>query len=135
MQRKEIGGPRRGIKICDNCNCENGVRAYECKACENPFRMKKLRKGRKSRLVEDWTALSTGQRIRVVGGSGPFYEHEGERKYLTDRGKYTVRTVTKDGLWVRQDGGAELFLWMRGTQKSPLGTGVTRSPHKLLCLG
>lgn len=127
---------RRGIKICENCNCENGVRAYECKACEHPFKMKKLRKGRRSRLVEDWTQLSSGQLIRVVGGSGPFYEDaDGVRQYLTDRGKYIVRTVTKDGLWVRQYGGAEQFLWMRGVQKSPLGTGVVRQPHKLIRLG
>ena len=124
---------RRGIKICDNCGAENGVRSYECKACEHPFKMKKVRKGRKSRLVTDWTELSQGEKIRVVGGSGPFYEDaEGERQYLTDRGMYTVLRNERDGLWVRADQGSDSFLWMRGTMKSPLGTGITRQPHKIL---
>lgn len=126
---------RRGIKMCQKCGEENGVRTYECKSCDHPFKMRKIRKGRKSRVVEDWSNLSSGQRIRVVGGSGPFYkDDDGERKYLTDRGLYTVKTVDKDGLWVCADKGAESFLWMRGTMKSPLGTGITRSPHKLLRL-
>ena len=61
---------KRGQKICENCGEVNGVRAYECKKCEYPFKMKKGRRTPKKKQVEDHTTLSKGDVIRVVGGSG-----------------------------------------------------------------
>ena len=82
---------KRGQKLCEQCGTPNGVRAYECKNCDYPFKMKKYRKGSKKKRVDDFTKLQKGDEIRVVGGSGPYYTNEdGEKLYLTDRGKYIV---------------------------------------------
>ena len=77
---------KRGQKICENCGEVNGVRAYECKKCDYPFKMKKYRKGNKKKKVEDHMTLNKGDLIRVVGGSGPFYTGEdGDKIYLVMR--------------------------------------------------
>ena len=31
---------KRGQKICPECNCVNGVRAFVCKKCDYEFKMK-----------------------------------------------------------------------------------------------
>ena len=49
---------KRGQKVCDNCGEINGVRAYECKKCEYPFKMKKGRRTPKKKQVEDHTMYS-----------------------------------------------------------------------------
>ena len=64
---------KRGQKICENCGEVNGVRAYECKVCEYPFKMKRGRRTPKKKQVEDHTTLSKGDVIRVVGGSGSYH--------------------------------------------------------------
>ena len=90
---------KRGQKLCEQCGTPNGVRAYECKNCDYPFKMKKYRKGSKKKRVDDFTKLQKGDEIRVVGGSGPYYTNEnGEKLYLTDRGKYIVKNVDENGI-------------------------------------
>ena len=90
---------KRGQKVCEQCNCVNGVRAYECKECDAPFKMKKRRRGNKKKQVEDHRTLNRGDLIRVVGGNGCHYiDKNGDRHYFTDRGKYIVQSTTNDGI-------------------------------------
>ena len=130
-------------KVCTNCNSKNGVRTLVCKKCGTPFKIKssnynpkKARRRRKKRFIKNWKSLSPGDVVRVVGGSGPFYESsDGMRHYLTDRGKYEVESIDKNGIHVlgiapRTSG--HQFLYMGPLKKSPLCMTVYRDKHKLL---
>ena len=64
---------KRGQKICPECNCVNGVRAFVCKKCDYEFKMKQGRRGPRKIPVKNHQSLIKGDKIRVVGGSGPFY--------------------------------------------------------------
>ena len=111
---------KRGQKLCEKCNTPNGVRAYECKNCDYPFKMKKYRKGSKKKRVDDFTTLQKGDEIRVVGGSGPYYTNEdGEKIYLTDRGKYIVKKVDDTGIHTHGKHGHD-YLYMGKKCPSPI---------------
>ena len=124
----------RGNKICTKCGKRNGCRAFNCKHCDHPFKMKSHRKTPRMQKHFDWTELNKGDIVRVVGGSGPYYKQKnGEKQYLTDRGIYHIIDVCAEGLTLhsRRSGGTE-FLYMGPVRKSPWCTNLYRSPHKLL---
>ena len=57
---------KRGQKLCKKCNAINGVRAYNCKKCNDPFPMKKKQKtDRGVYIVKD----IEDNGISVYGGS------------------------------------------------------------------
>ena len=125
---------KRGQKICENCGEVNGVRAYECKKCEYPFKMKKGRRTPKKKRVEDHTTLSKGDLIRVVGGSGSYYTNEdGEKQYLIDRGKYTVQNTDVNGIHAYGKTGYN-YLYMGESCPSPLLASITKAPCKVILL-
>jgi ribosomal protein L40E len=129
-----VSGKRRGVKICTKCNCENGVRAYECKECDEPFKMKKSRKRRKQIPVEDHMTLRRGDTIRVVGGSGDYYLDENKDKhYFTDRGKYTVYSVDHKGIQAYGSHGYT-YIYMGKRCRSRLLNTMFKAPHKILLL-
>ena len=128
---------KRGQKLSKNCNTPNGVRAYNCKKCESPFPMKKPQK-HKRKLVTDYKTLKEGDRIRVVGGSGPYHlDENNEKHYLTDRGVYIVKEIEDNGVHVyggTVNNRAYSYLYMGKETKSTVCDNVYRSPHKLLLL-
>ena len=130
-------------KVCEQCQEQNGVRTLVCKKCRTPFKTKssnynrsKARRRRKKRFIKNWRSLSRGDVVRVVGGSGPFYESsDGMRHYLTDRGKYEVESIDKNGIHVlgiapRTSG--HQFLYMGPLKRSPQCSAIHRDKHKLL---
>ena len=125
---------KRGVKVCSNCNCENGVRAYECKECDTPFKMKKARKRRKRIPVEDHMILRKGDMIRVVGGSGDYYiDDNGDKHYFTDRGKYIVHSVDHNGIKATGSHGYT-YIYMGKKCRSRLLNTMFKEPHKVLLL-
>jgi len=125
---------KRGQKICENCGEVNGVRAYECKVCEYPFKMKKGRRTPKKKQVEDHTTLIKGDVIRVVGGSGSYHtDWKGERTYLVDRGKYVVDHVDQQGIGAYGKTGYN-YLYMGKSCPSPLLSTITKAPCKIVLL-
>ena len=124
----------KGNKSCVKCGGGNGCRAFNCKHCDHPFKMKKHRKRPRLQKNFDWRGLSRGDIIRVVGGSGQFFKHKnGDKQYLTERGIYYIVEVLPDGLSVQSHkGGGTEFLYMGSVCKSPWCTNLYRSPHKLL---
>ena len=124
-----------GQKACSSCDELNGVRAFECKNCGTEFKMKKARRGHKKKHVEDFTTLQKGDLIRVVGGSGNYWVAEnGDKHYFTDRGKYIVRYIEKDGIMATGPQGGTDFLYMGKLTRSPLLNNMWRSPHKIILL-
>jgi len=125
---------KRGQKVCDNCGCINGVRAYECKQCDYPFKMKKGRRTPKKKQVEDHTTLIKGDVIRVVGGSGTYYTNEnGEKLYLIDRGKYVVSDVDGLGVHAYNKTGYN-YLYMGKSCPSSALDSITKEPCKIILL-
>jgi len=147
-------------KVCNHCSEQNGVRTLVCKKCNTPFKIKsqdfnkqsdtasshvKRRSGhprrlkkRKKELIKDWRSLIRGDIIRVVGGSGTFYQtSDGMRHYLTNRGKYEVESIDSNGIHVRgvapRTSGHQ-FLYMGPLTKSSLCTSLYRDKHKLLAV-
>ena len=125
---------KRGQKVCEQCNCVNGVRAYECKECDAPFKMKKRRRGNKKKQVEDHRTLNRGDLIRVVGGSGCHYvDRHGDRHYFTDRGKYIVQSTTVDGIISYGKHGHQ-YIYMGERKPSKLLDNGYWDKHKIILL-
>lgn len=125
----------RGQKECPECQEVNGVRSYNCKGCDYEFPMKKRRKGKRRRVVDNWKELKAGDKVRVVGGSGSYYlTEEGEKVYMSERGEYKVFAVDCEGLKTYGDGGYA-YLYMGKRKKSVLCENLYRNPHKLLLIG
>tara|TARA_R100000742_G_C4233662_1_gene54702 strand:+ start:166 stop:618 length:453 start_codon:yes stop_codon:yes gene_type:complete len=125
---------KRGQKICEKCGTPNGVRAYECKECDHPFKMKKWRKGNKKKPVEDHKTLNKGDLIRVVGGNGCHYiDKNGDRHYFTDRGKYIVSGVDNDGILSYGKHGYQ-YIYMGKRKPSNLSDNTFWDRHKIILL-
>ena len=128
---------KRGQKLCKKCKTPNGVRAYNCKKCDDPFPMKKKQKN-KRQVITDYKTLKKGDRIRVVGGSGPYHlDPNNEKHSLTDRGVYIVKDIEDYGIHVygvTVDNRAYSYLYMGKETKSAVCDNVYRSPHKILLL-
>lgn len=125
---------KRGQKLCKSCSKINGVRSFECKHCGEPFEMKKGRKTPKKKRVDDYTTLKKGDVIRVIGGSGPYYESiDGERQYLTDRGKYLVESIDNNGIHSYGSTGYN-YLYMGKKCRSHLLDRIIKEPHKIVLL-
>lgn len=129
---------KRGIKKCKKCSQPVGVRTKICPSCNFAFTIKKNNDPIRGQIL-NWQELTTGTRIRVIGGSGPYYEGEdGERNYLSSRGKYVVKSVSSKGLNVigdlsskSADAGAQ-FLYMGPKEKSDICDNLWRDSHKLV---
>ena len=124
----------KGKKECKRCGFVTGVRSYNCPSCDYAFKMKKFQKTRKPKIVKNWRDLEAGDTIKVVGGSGPYYESEdGEKKYLTSRGVYYIIGVMEEGLSVQSKNcGSREYLYMGRDCVSPICDNLHRSSHKLL---
>ncbi len=121
----------KGRKVCPECDTIAGVRTYNCKTCNYEFPMKKPRKGRRKILVENHRDLKSGDKIKVVGSSGPYYEdNDGMRHYLVDRGKYTVVKTDSTGvLAIGSHGYGYLYM---GKRCRGLVPSITKEACKLL---
>lgn len=123
---------KRGQKTCGECGTINGVRAFECKDCDAEFKMKKARKRPHYVPVEDFRTLEHGDEVKVIGGSGPYYENKetGDRTYLTDRGTYRVIKTDKTGIQV-YGGTGHGYLYMGKTCRSDIVASITKTACKI----
>lgn len=129
---------KRGQKMCQNCQTINGVRSFNCKNCNHPFKMKGTRKtvtidGKiKRNFLTNHLELKAGDYIRVFKKGGPYHlDAEGNKNYLCRKGKYTVDSVTPDGIMVHSKYGSHEFLYMGPVMKSPILDTIIRAPHKI----
>ena len=133
---------KRGQKLCKNCNNINGARAHVCKHCNTEFvvganskskKPPKIKKPKKFEHIEDWTSLSDGDRIKVVGRSGNYYVNDiGDKQYLTDSGLYTVKSQDSNGLVVYANDGGWGYIYMGPEEPSKYVPNMYRSPHKIV---
>lgn len=77
-------------KQCTGCGLSVGVRTKECPDCGNKFVIRK--RGPRPKAV-DWTELKTGDTIKVVTGTGPYFLSKitpGEKIMMGHKGKFEV---------------------------------------------
>lgn len=88
---------KRGQKACKSCDEINGARAYTCKKCGEPFKMKNGAIKYSKKPIQDWESLEEGDCIRVLSRSGDYYYKEnGDKVHWTSAGKYRVKAITVD---------------------------------------
>lgn len=129
--------PKRGQKLCKNCNKINGARSHVCKHCNSEFvstsknKPVKIKKKKKFEEIHNWKDLQNGDRIKVIGRSGNYYVGDnGEKQYLTDGGIYTVKDKDDSGLIVYDCGYG--YIYMGPEIKSDSIPNMYRSPHKIV---
>ena len=127
MSKKKRGAP---VKSCPDCQDLCHARLAKCKKCNFVFYRKK------NSVIEDWKSLQSGDYVRVVGRSGPYYIKEnGDKIYFKDAGVYNIKQIHYNGLTVigtgRQSHGYE-FLYMGAEERSSLLDNLYNSPHKLV---
>ena len=132
----------RGKKECTECGESNGARAYTCKKCGKPFKMKNGVIRYSKRPVEDWASLEEGDCFRVLSRSGDYYyKQNGDKVHWTTAGKYRVKEITIDsagnyngiscfGLTNRNAG--YHWLYMRKDKQSKESNRQFHSPHKIV---
>ena len=121
-------------KTCPKCTKKSGVRT-QCCECGYPFfavskkpTKKKTRKPKRPKPYKvDWTTLKSGD--HVVVKLGPYWKTPEDKKYMGERGKYTVRDLLDDGFIASPKGEtATVFIYMGPTYKSKQ-TGIIMRKH------
>lgn len=138
----------RGKKTCGNpaCGFETGPRSYHCPKCGYDFKVqvgitKKQAKVKKIRngIKVNWNELNSGDYIKVVAGSGPYWprnepsEDGSMREPLGYSGVFRVHQKKREGLLcypigkTRESGAC--FIYMGPEKQSTIGS-ILKS-HKI----
>lgn len=78
-------------KQCTGCGLSVGVRTKECPECGNKFVIRK--RGPRPKEVANWLELKSGDIIKVVTGTGPYFlskDKPGEKIMMGHKGKFEV---------------------------------------------
>ncbi len=110
------------------CGSQCGVRSVTCPDCNKKFPAKtKREKALKPKGEEvDWKDLRRNDEVRIISGTGPYYESENGRIYMGLAGKYKVISVEKDGFLV--DDGGRAYCYMGEKREGVVGF---REAHKV----
>lgn len=83
--------------------------------------------------VLNWRALRCGDKVKIIGGSGSYYELPNKtRQYITEKGKALVDCVEKNGVMVFERNGGRGFIYMGRKTRSELCDNLWRAPHKIM---
>jgi hypothetical protein len=125
----------RGRKFCPNCQSPNGARAYTCRNCEQEFNVNvKKRKTFRSK-IKDWKQLKEGDCIRVISGSGPYYNRGDQKDCIGHAGKFIVKSIDQNGLLCfgcSKNNKGFAHIYMGDKQMSSNVPNLIRSPHKII---
>lgn len=118
-------------KTCIICFEHCGPRSKKCSQ-GHPFDIKvksKREKDLKPKTEEvDWKTLKRHDWVKVLVGSGPYYEVDEQKIYIgCDGGKYEVLSLERDGFFVKEDNYRK-FVYMGETKPGVVGT---KEPHKI----
>ena len=134
----EITKPKRGQKLCKNCNQINGARSHVCKHCNHEFvavttKTKFKKKKHKKYLKVNWKELQRGDRIKVFKSGGNYYLNDlGEKTYMSRPGIYTVQSHDENGLIVYSNKhGGFGYIYMGEEVQSNVVKNLYRSKHKI----
>ena len=122
----------KGKKTCEACNREAGPRTKIC-PCGQRFTFKLQGKDVvKTKTIDDWKSLESGQVIKVIQGYGPYYiNKEQERISLAYKGVFRVKFINNFGIGAYPLNGTEegfCFIYMGKKRESVFGID---EPHKI----
>ena len=130
--------PKRGQKLCKNCNQINGARAGTCKHCNTEFfpakTKTKFKKKRSKKYIKiNWEELQRGDYIKVFKSGGNYYINDvGEKVYMSKPGIYTVHGKDDNGLIVYSNkNGGFGYIYMGKETQSNIVENLYRSKHKI----
>tara|TARA_R110002012_G_C11651225_1_gene611421 strand:- start:24 stop:404 length:381 start_codon:yes stop_codon:yes gene_type:complete len=119
----------------------NAARSHKCSNCGKFF----IRKNTPVKNeVKDWKELQSGQHIKIIQGTGPYYtcssesdnHNAGEKIYMGCKGKYIVKEVMAKGLLCygigKNNTGID-FVYM-GDKEVSQSTGIIKAPHRIVRL-
>lgn len=124
---------KRGQKQCVECGGVNASRQRVCKHCGYTFYQTK----RKNTPQDvDWRELESGDFIKVIQGSGPYYFNEYKEKVsISYSGVFRVCDKDDYGLicfGVGKNNTGTAYIYMGDSKKSNIFGSVYREPHKIL---
>ena len=126
---------KRGQKKCPKCETINGVRSFMCKNKKCKFEFNVKRKLPKTLQVSNWRELKIGQKIKVLGRSGPYFlDKDGIKHYWSESGSvYIVYGLDKNGIQAYPvNGGGYTYLYMGKEKLSSITKSCYNAPHRLL---
>lgn len=127
---------QRGKKTCKKCGSLNGARAYNCVNCGNEFDIKSVKTKKIFRKkVRDWKELNSGDCIRVISGTGPYYDKELGKQSVGHNGKFIVMGLDKNGILgfgCSKNNSGYAHIYMGETVESPVVPNLIRSAHKII---
>ena len=116
-------------KTCTKCEEECGVRTKTCPNCGQKFATKTLKKTKKG-IPIDWKSLVKGDRIKILKGSGPYFQAKNVDKHsMGYHGNFTVHRINLDGIIVCGKFGYG-YVYM-GEKDYCAQTGIIKVPHKI----
>tara|TARA_R110000824_G_scaffold280251_1_gene468384 strand:+ start:16487 stop:16864 length:378 start_codon:yes stop_codon:yes gene_type:complete len=117
-------------KTCNKCDEQCGVRTKICSNCGQRFATQILKKVKQGTSV-DWTLLVRGDKIKVIKGTGPYYQSKGGKKSPMGcpHGVFTVFGLNTEGIIVCDKHGFG-YVYM-GEEKYCEDTGIQRVSHKI----
>lgn len=129
---------KRGIKTCKNCQTENGARAHFCSKCQAEFPIKNkhgfiVKKINKK--IDDWKELKEGECIRVISGTGPYYDRNGYKDSVGHYGKFIVKWIDDNGIvcfGCSKNNQGFAHIYMGEVMQSPTVPSLIRAPHKII---
>lgn len=129
---------KRGVKTCKNCSTKNGVRSHFCSNCKAEFPIKNkhgIAIKKINKKIDDWKDLKEGDCIRVLNGSGPYYNCGEEKNYVGHSGKFIVKSVDSKGIIAfgcSKNNHGFAHIYMADAEQSPVVPNLIRSPHKII---
>ena len=140
--KKKRGKPE---KNCPSCDHVNHARSSNCKSCDYQFYVTKTKQ--REIMAANWQELSTGDIIKCVAGSGPYFlsrDHAGEKIYMGHKGKFEVDKIiyknkTNCGIVGRKllpynhKGLSREYIYM-GESHYDEKLSIHREPHKIIVI-
>ena len=137
--KKKRGKPE---KSCPECDYINHARSSNCKSCDYQFYVRKNKQ--REIMAANWKELQTGDVIKCVIGSGPYFlskDHVGEKIYMGQKGTFEVEEIidknkTNCGIMGRKllsagrKGFSREYIYM-GESHYDEKLGIHREPHKI----
>ena len=98
---------------------------------KNPKRSRRAR----TKKIDDWRELRPGQKIKVTGRSGPYYQPRGirENRYMGRGGVFVVKFIDQRGIGCTSTGllGSFHYLYMGRKRRWKELPTIWQAPHKI----
>ena len=129
---------QRGQKLCP-CGGINAARQRVCKFCHERFESKNTPIKNE---IKDWQSLEKGAVVKVIQGTGPYFEYQsdskddeakaGDRVCLGNNGVFKVVGLDPEGIKaINTKTGVFTFLYM-GPSYYYDKMGINREPHRIV---